>query len=62
MDEWKQNFDPLASRVVTLAKKVGNVICQIYESGFDVFKKKTGLLSHKLIIKVILFLKWALKA
>ncbi|MBY0292689.1 MAG: 3'(2'),5'-bisphosphate nucleotidase CysQ [Alphaproteobacteria bacterium] len=42
MDEWKQNFDSLAARVVTLAKKAGNIICQIYESDFEVFKKKDG--------------------
>ena len=42
MDNANLNFDPLASKVLTLAEKAGNLICQIYENGFDVLKKKDG--------------------
>lgn len=36
------NLDLLASEVVTFAEQAGELICQIYEEGVEVFEKKDG--------------------
>ena len=42
MDTSKLNFDLLALQVVALAEQAGEIICQIYGEGWEVFEKKDG--------------------
>jgi 3'(2'), 5'-bisphosphate nucleotidase len=62
MNKPKPDLGPLAPKIVILAEEAGQLICQIYQGEFEIFKKEDGSPVTKADHQSHLFLKKRLEA